>query len=298
MRQLKNGVGSVLIFVAILLAGCGTSKMVVSYQANAEKAEAEGNYAAATEAWSLFFNQQSTSNADIPAATYAKAAKVAYKADRFDLAENWFEQARRENYADPLMYIELADIYKKQDNLSKELVSLEFYRDTYSLQQDSAGIASRLFEIYAEIGQDQNADVLWSMMDGESRETELYLSNYFGVQRRLKNEEVADSVAQKLLVVNPKHVAALEWLGEKYYRMAEDRYQREMKAYEKKRTHLQHHHLLQELKIVSADFQKSLRYFEVLWEINPGKRYAAYMANIYTRFENPEKASYYRKFSE
>ena len=89
---------------------------------------------------------------------------------------------------------------------------------------------------------------------------------------------------------------ALEWLGETYYHKAENSYQAEMKAYEKKHTHLQYLHLTQELKVINGNFQKSLDCFSTLWDLEQKKSYATYLTNIYTRFDNKAKADYYRKF--
>ena len=133
-------------------------------------------------------------------------------------------------------------------------------------------------------------------MSEESRKTEKYLNNYFQIERKLENDALTDSIAEVILEVNPDHVKALEWLGDKYYQEAESLYQREMKKYENNKTHMQHFHLVQELKNVTADFKKSLTYFKRLWDIEQNPRYASYMANIYTRFEDPEKAKYYKKF--
>jgi hypothetical protein len=56
--------------------------------------------------------------------------------------------------------------------------------------------------------------------------------------------------------------------------------------------------LLEQLDVVTANFKKSLTYFEKLWEQNPGEKYAPYMANIHARFNDEQKARYYRKFVE
>ncbi|MGD9928944.1 MAG: tetratricopeptide repeat protein [Mangrovibacterium sp.] len=294
---MKSRVGVIVVLVGMLV-GCSAPKVMVSHRQNAENAELTGDYSSATASWQLFFEQQLAAGSDMAPEVYARAARSAYRANQFDLAENWYSQARLGNFADRELFLNLASIYNQQQNLSKELQTLESYHENYPENPDSAGVATRLFEIYETIGNEGKAAELWPLMKAENRSAEKYLDKYFSIQRKLKNDAVADTVAEELLALNPKHVKALEWLGEKYYRQAEERYQREMKAYEKNRTHLQHHQLLQELKLVNADFQKSLRHFEVLWEMGPNSQYAAYMVNIYTRFENPEKANYYRKYIE
>ncbi len=78
--------------------------------------------------------------------------------------------------------------------------------------------------------------------------------------------------------------------------MAEDRYQSSMAAYDKNKTNKQYKILLADLDRVTADFKKSLKYFEPLWEMEDGKKYASYLANIYGRFDDKKKSQYYKSF--
>ncbi|MCA1759428.1 MAG: hypothetical protein LC658_06640, partial [Bacteroidales bacterium] len=86
----------------------------------------------------------------------------------------------------------------------------------------------------------------------------------------------------------------------KIYHQAEERYQREMKKYENNRTRSQYRILLKELDKVTANFRVALVYFEKLWELKPESRkdYAGYMSNIHLRFNDEQKANYYRNFVE
>ncbi len=289
---------SLIVMIAILVVGCGTPKVTVSYQNLAEQAVAEGNFEAATENWRLFFDQQLLEENEIAPEHYAQAGKMAFRANQPDLALDWFQQAEYGNYGDAGMYLDLAAIYRQQGNLQKELEALEFYYRNYQNETDLEGVNTRLFHIYTQMKDEQNALAFWPRMRLEDRKEEENLANYFAIQRQLKNESASDSIAEVLLEVNPQNVPALEWLGIKYYNQAEDRYQREMKKYETNRTRVQHIKLTQELKTVTADFQKALDYFKPLWEIDQNARYAAYLVNIYNRFEDPATANYYRKYLE
>ncbi len=293
---MKNRSYLFLVVLMTLLAGCGSSKLVVSHYENAVKAETEGNYAAAVEAWDQYFNSQLSSNMEIAPANYAQAGKVAFKAGRFDLAESWLGAAESANYTDQEIYFDLARIYRDKDNLSKELLALESCHKSFPDPSDETGMNTRLFDIYSQAGNVGKAQEFWPLMKVESHREEKYLDHYFSIQQKLKNSELADSVALELVKINPKHVDALEWLGKKYYNEAEEHYQREMKAYEKKKTHLQYQYLLTELKKVTTEFKKSLEYFDVLWEMDQNQHYASYLVNIYTRLDNADKANYYRKF--
>ena len=288
--------GLLFIVTIIFLASCGTQKVMTTYQDNAKKAEALGDFGTATDNWKLYLDKELAKGNPISAEDFAHAAKTAYKASKTDLALNWFGQAQHANYSDPEMYRDIAAIYKKEDNLSKELEALEFLHEKFPDTTDSTGVNSRLFEIYSSISSDEKADAMWPTVAPGNRKQMQFLNDYFAVEKHLDHDSTCDSVAGAILDIDANNVDVLEWLAVGYYHKAEDRYQREMKKYEKNRTHMQHFRLVQQLNIVTDDFKKSLSYFKTLWKIKQDARYATYMTNIYTRFEDPEKANYYRKF--
>jgi tetratricopeptide (TPR) repeat protein len=135
-------------------------------------------------------------------------------------------------------------------------------------------------------------------MNHEAKNTEPNLEKYFELNKQLGNDEVCDSVSLALLELNPENVNGLEWNAVKIYHQAEQRYQQEMAKYEKNHTRSQYHILLKELDKVTADFRVALGYFEKLWKLNPDARsdYAGFMSNIHLRFNDEQKANYYRGF--
>ncbi|MDO8951444.1 MAG: hypothetical protein Q7U86_02405, partial [Draconibacterium sp.] len=76
----------------------------------------------------------------------------------------------------------------------------------------------------------------------------------------------------------------------------ENRYEREMEKYNKNKTNKQYKILLTELDLATADFKRALPFFEKLWGIEPGEKYAGYFANIYARFGDDTKVNYYKKY--
>ncbi len=277
---------------AIFLAGCGAPKLVTTSKTDAETFEAAGDFLQATEAWKHYFEQtdiEKTAGAD-----FAHAAKIAYKSGDIELALSWFDQARYKDYADAEMYILLAKIFRQKKNISKELTALEYVAENYS---DKRGeIDSRLFDVYIEIKSPEKALQVWHRLDDNSKSELPKLNSYFLLQQDLENNSVCDSVAGVILTKDPQNVEALEWFGKKYYWRGENRYKREMAKYEKKKTTKQYKILLKELDKSTADFKRSLNYFNKLWKIEPGKKYAGYFANIYARFGNKKKSDYYKKF--
>ncbi len=105
-------------------------------------------------------------------------------------------------------------------------------------------------------------------------------------------------MSRELLDLNPRHPAALEWNAKKYFWQGENRYKREMEAYENNKTTRQYRILLKELKKSTRDYKKALGFFEKLWAVKPSERerYASYLATIYARFGDKEKADHYKKF--
>lgn len=284
----------ILLFI-LLVVGCGAPKNLVSYKENAVTAEVEGNFTEAVEAWKNYFAQFPEMN-DLDGAIYAQAAQAAYKADDVEQAITWFDQARYRDFSSVDMYSTLAEIYRKQNNLSKELSALEFLKENF--ENEAEGVNSRLFSIYDEIDMTEKALKTWDEMPQDAKSTAENLEKYFELNRSLGKEEVLDSVSLVLMELNPDNVNALEWNATKIYHQAEDRYQREMAKYENNRTRRQYRILLGELDKVTADFRVALGYFEKLWELKPESRseYAGYMSNIHVRFNDEQKANYYRGF--
>ena len=283
------------VFVIALLAGCSGPKIVaprVPDKVLAENAATEGNHAKAVELWKTYFGEQTL--AQITGADYAQAAQSAYKTGDSKLAVNWFDQARYKNFGDAEMYTTLAEIYKSQQNVSKELGSLEYIMTNYP--EKSGQISERLFLIYDEIGEPAKALSSWTNM-AESQKNELSnLSLYFNIHRELKDSVACDSLSLVILEKQPENVEALEWNAFKYYWQGENRYQREMEIYNKNKTNKQYKILLKELDLSTADFKKSLTYLEKLWVIQPGEKYASYFSNIYARFGDEAKMNYYKKY--
>jgi tetratricopeptide (TPR) repeat protein len=292
MKRITYLFATILI---VFLASCSGPKMVapaLSTKAVAEKATAEGKYAEAVEAWKFHFDEQTL--AQIPGADFATAAQMAYKAGDSNLAVSWYDQARYKNFADAKMYSTLTKIYRSQQNISKELSVLEYYASNFT--ENLNEVNQRLFEIYFEIKMFDEALEAWANLDENSKNETSNQKSYFKINQQKENTAVCDSVSLLILKKEPANVDALEWNGNKYYWLGENRYQREMEKYNSNKTNKQYKILLAELDLATADFKKALPYFEKLWEIEPGEKYANYFANIYARFGDESKVNYYKKY--
>jgi len=283
------------LILMVFLASCSGPKVIapaLSSKAVAEKATADGNYAEAVEAWKFHFSEQTL--AQIPGADYAVAAQMAYKAGDSNLAVTWYDQARYKNFTDVEMYSTLAKIYQSQKNISKELSALEYIKTNFSINQNE--VNQRLFDIYFEIKMYDEALETWAQLDGNSKNNISNQKSYFKINQQKENTAICDSVSLLILNKEPANVNALEWNGNKYYWLGENRYQREMDKYNANKTNKQYKILLTELDLATADFKKALPFFEKLWEIEPGEKYASYFSNIYARFGDESKVNYYKKY--
>jgi tetratricopeptide (TPR) repeat protein len=296
MKDMKTTQYLVIIVFALFVASCGTPKVVMNYKADAEQAEQAGNFNEAFTAWNNYITQMQSRGEDIDGNIFGKAAKTAFKAEKYGESLKWFEQAGYKGFSDAEMYLMLSELFKSIDNLSKELETLEYYADNFNAS--NTNVNKRLFSIYYTIDEHEKALKVWDRIPTDSINSEKLLENYFIINKKADNKDIADKVSLDLLKMNPENVYALEWNAMKYYWLAENKYQREMKKYEQNKTGLQYVLLKKELNQVTANFRKSLQYFQKLWELNPGKKYAPYMANIHTRFDEDQKSAYYRQFLE
>ncbi len=284
---------SLLVFtIAIFMVGCGAPKSLTTSKTDAESFEGAGNYTAALAAWENYFEHTETDKID--GATYSHAAKTAYKSGHIEQALSWFDQARYKNYADAEMYILLSEIFREKKNISKELNALEYIAQNF--KDEAAKTDNRLFDVYVEIGSIEQALQVWERLDEDLKGSQEKLEHYFLINKSLKDTTVCDSVSLALLDKNPQNVEALEWQAIKYYWKGENHYQQEMARYEKNKTSKQYRILLKELDKATADFKKSLAYFEKLWEVRPGEKYASYFANIYSRFGDKKRSLSYQKY--
>jgi len=281
---------------ALFLASCTAPKQIVHHDQLAFTASQAGNFQQAITEWNNYIQTQTEEGVEIDPEAYAELGKAYFHMENYEKAEEYFNEARNKNYGNPEMYIMLSERYQMIDNLSKEITALEYYREHYPKAKDSSLVRNRLFETSLESENWEQAESLWAEMDALSKKQEKNLQIYFQMNKKLDKKDVCDQTAKDLLTVNASNKLALDWLAKKYYKRAEDRYQKAMKIYNRKKTNKTYKVLLKELDVVTADFKKSLKYFDLLWKLDDGKKYAKYLANIYARFGDKKKSQYYKQF--
>ncbi len=229
-----------------------------------------------------------------PGDVYQQAGLLAFELDEVSKSIDYLEQARHTSAANADTYETLARAYRIIDNLSREIRMLEYYVNNYPGAEAYKSMQYRLFETLEESMNHEQAYDLWQELEGKPQEDENMMTLYMKVLQSLDKEQEATETAEVLLEMNENNMEALDWLAKKHFRQAEALYNREMQAYEENRTHRQYAQLLDALEIVNTDLRIALDYFERLYEQNPGSEYARYLANIYERFQDEEKARYYR----
>ncbi len=258
----------------------------------------KGDYQTALTLWGKTIAKYEKRNKGAQCTVYGKAAEAALKLGKEAEARELFQKAIYSASVSPEAFVELAGLYRKIDNLSLEITTLEKYVKKYPHDSHIVPMRERLFVTYIESENWQEALNLWhklpeTFQDSLASQTALLKANL-----ALSNEKAADTLAPQILKKAPENVAALGYEAKKYFWRAENRYQAEMKAYSKNKTRRQYVHLLQAFKVVTADFKKSLGYFRKLYALQPSSENARYLGNIYARLDNRPRAKYYQNLAE
>lgn len=286
---------NILMYVVIIfIAACSTTQEVSQSKPTAEKYLAMGQYA---EALSIFENDMQALELKGKAVSgnlYRKSGEAAYKLGNKNKAQNYFEKAANLKSISAEMLLMQAGCYKEIDNLSKEIMALEALIEKYPTANDIKIAKQRLFETCLESTNWEQAEELWTSFGVEAENDIKLMDVYLKVNLALKNDAKSNELAAKLLKLDAENITALARIAENYFWKAENRYQLVTKAYNKKKTRSQYAKLIKALDVVTHDFKKSLGYYKKLYAIQPDKKYARFLGNIYARLDDKEKSIYYK----
>jgi len=275
-----------------LFAGCSATKNTTSLLENTNNAYASGNYSEALSGYEKLIVRWDENNPREENPYLDEAGHAAFLTGDYEKAIGLFTESMHYGTASVDTYTRLIDYYHEQGNFSREMMTLEGLVEKYPEAPVTKTKRSRLFEMAVEAKQWEMAAEQWQYIT-DKNELPL-LEKYFEVNQRLDNTQRSDSLATVILSRDKNNVPALEWKARKHYESAEERYTSEMEAYERNQTRKQYARLLEELKKANEDYRRARDIYERLYQTNPDKRYAMYLYNIYTRFEDQEKAAYYR----
>ena len=296
MTSKKNASRITLILFSIIFiaGGCAALSQLDGKAEAADEIYETGEPAEALDAYEEVIAAYEEEGESVPPRIYRRAGLLAYELGDTGKTIDYLGEIRRTPHADAATHAALARSYREIDNLSLEITSLENYVENYPDGEEIDEMRAMLFETLVESEQTEEAYALWPQLDRSYRQDEAMMSAYMEVKQELGHEESVTELAEEILEINPDNPTALEWLGRKHLKEAEKRYNREMAAYEENRTHRQYAQLLEELEIVNTDLHIALDYFKRLFEQEPLPAYASYIANIYERLQNEEKADQYR----
>jgi len=295
MKRLK-WISVILIFLTIFNF---TSVRAASHKKDkALTAYNNGNYKLALTLWNKSIARYERHNKGMRCPFYTKAGMAALQLGKQDEAQQLFEKAIYSASVSPEAFIELEKIYRKINNLSLEIDVLEKYVKKYPDGKEIIPMRDRLFATYVESENWKEAIALWHQLPQKVRDSIQYKTGLLKANTALKNNHACDTLAANILKKDPGNITALDWMGKKYFWLAENRYQKELAAYAKNRTRSQYIELLQAFKKVTINFKRSLGYFRKLYALHPSSENARYLGNIYARLSVPSKAKYYQHMAD
>ncbi|OYT12842.1 MAG: hypothetical protein B6I19_08235 [Bacteroidetes bacterium 4572_114] len=286
------------LFIIALFLGCSSGKQLTQIQESAHTSFDAGNYAEALSQYESIIANYESLGKSTECQVYTQAGISALNLDQTNKALDYLKKATYTPFADENTYAAMAGAYRNIDNLSLEIEALEDYVKKYPDGTDAMQMKIRLFETYVESENWDLAFGLWPEIEPQVKVEIKQIENYYKVNEALGNLDKVEGLADQLLEMNDENVIGLEFMAKKYYNIAENRYNAEMEAYEKKKTRKQYAKLLKALDVVTENFKISLGYFETLYKLNPLPAYANYMGNIYVRFNDQEKADYYHNLGQ
>lgn len=284
--------------IIVLFSACTAQRMGTKLATDAHRAFENQQYEAALGYYEQFIISEGNDATQVPDSIYRDAGLAAFYLDQSEKALNYLNTIRHSETANGPTHYALAILNRQIDNLSREITALESYVENHPDGEHIQAMRNRLFETWVESRNYQHALDLWPEIEHYAREDEGLLNNYFIALQELQKEEELNAVARELLALNPENTDALDHLARYYFWRAENRYQKEMEAYEKNRTHRQYAQLLKAFDVLNKDFRTALGYFLTLYEIDPQPTTARFIGNIYLRFDDKERARFYHNKAE
>lgn len=276
------------------LFSCDTSKQLSKTSQTAQLAFNQGDYSKALGLWEEVINNYKQKGEEVKCPVYTDAGIAAYKLGNTDKAIDYLKQAKWSDFSKEETYLTLADIYRKKENLSLELVNLENFLDKYPNSPKRSEVRKRLFILYQESDNFEKGEQLWDSLSPQLQNNEALLETFLLMNEKQKNDKKCQEISEQLLTQNKNNASALKWLANNTFWKTEKHYQAELKAYENHKTRKQYAHLLKELKTISADYKTALSYAKRLYEIDPTPETALLISKCYNRLDNKEKAAYYK----
>lgn len=287
-----------LVFsILFVFFGCGGSKVLTEKRNYADTSFDAGNYESALVNYEEIIRIYKENGNSDNCPVYTNAGIAAYNTGDYKKAIEYLKLDEYSNFKTGNTFYYLAKSFSKVDNLSLELLALQDYKNSYPNGEYISEVNMDLYNLYVQTDNFEKALELYPIVSAGKQDDISLLTSYFNVQNGLDNTDSCSAIARRMLDVEDDNETALLWFGKKYYRLAEDRYQDEVKAYNANKTNKQYKILLAALEVVTSDFKKSLGYFKKLYSAHPNPDYANYLSHIYNRLSDDNKSDYYKKLA-
>ena len=286
------------LILLVILSGCAASNQNKQLSNDAKSAMASGDYQKALANYENIIALNKANNKETDGSVYNNAGIAAWGLQQTEKSIDYLETAKRLSSTSEETFSTIAKAYRKIDNLSKEISSLEEYVQRHPQGREILPVRTQLFDAYVRSENWELGEQLWPLLDSASHNNIQNLTGYLRIKRKLEKVDERDNLAKQILKKDKNNIEALETLAEKHYYIADETYVKEMKAYEKNKTMKQYNQVTEAIKKVNQDYKTARDYFERLYKLNPNARYANFLGNIYTRFENKEKANYYYRLAK
>ncbi len=281
------------IFSFIILVSCTGAKNISKTIDEVTYAYQSGNYEKSLQLSHEAIEIQEAKGKNSDGRLHLYAGLSAWELKQTNQAIMYLEKAKQTPNMSSKGYFVLAQAYLQIDNLSREISNLEEFLEKFPNGAEIENVHLQLFTAYVKSANWEQANSLWIKLTEAEKKQMTFQIQYLKVCKNLNLSDEQERVAASILQSDKKNVDALEVLANKYFWLAENRYQTEMKAYEKNRTNKQYSQLLKALESINENFKISRDYYLRLWEIEKNPKYATYLGNIYSRFDNKERAEYF-----
>ncbi len=294
MKAIKQITGT-FILLALFIS---STAVAGNRKDKAQTAYNQGKYETALALWKKTIAKYERRGKGALCTVYGKAGMAALKLHKEDEARDLLGKAIYSASASPEAYTTLAKLYRKIDNLSLEIDVLEKYVKKYPSGKEIIPMQERLFATYVESENWEEALSLWEKLPATYKNEPSNKTALLKANIALNKKEACNKLATEILKSDPKNTTALDWEAKRYFWRGENRYQSELKAYNKNKTRSQYARLLEAFKVVTVDFKKSLGYFRKLYALQPSSDNALFLGNIYARLSTPSKAKYYHNLAK
>jgi hypothetical protein len=292
---------AIVLLATVFIIGCSPTKKTTAIKTDetiqkfqdANAAFSSGDFQKALTSYDEIIEIKNSQNQKADSTIYQNAGIAAWELKQSDKAIQYLELAKRYRVATDKTYSILAKAFLEKDNLSKEITNLDAYISQFPQGAEIQAVRKQLFYAYVKSENWDLAYKLWPTLDSNNQNDVQLLNGYYKVIEKLDYKNQFEKIAQQLIKLDPNNINALEFFAEKFYWLAENSYVKEMKAYQANKTDKQYQQLLTAYKVYFENYRISKEYFLRLYQIAPKSRYATFLGNIFTRYENKEKADYY-----